>query len=631
MNKQGKGKIDWTDYTINPVKGKCPNVCWYCYARQMYDRFKWNPKIRFEPKVLEEIKKIKKPSKIFIGSTHELFGCYDNQTEVLTKSGWKYFKDVSYENELAYLNLSTNRLEYAHPLSITKIPYRGKLYKVKAKSIDLVVTPNHKMYVSQPPTTIQDRQIKKKNWTFKMINAKDIFHKTVCYKRDFNWEGKKTDYFELPAVVNEKILLSNILKSEVKKRNKLVPCKCGCGKQFPKYDNRGRERHYLWGHHKGKNYPSFKIAIKDWMEFFGYWISEGSTQQNKNHYRVKIFQKKGSKYYPRMVESVRIVGRQMGAKATVNKDGSMIINSKPLCLYLSQFGHSNEKYIPNKIKSLAPFLLKILLDALVCGDGYEHKNLKSDGFSYYTVSKKLADDVQEIALKCGYVASISEREPRTYYNKKTKRVCSGNFVQYQVIIGSVSRMPEVNYHRTVKRSPMVVEKWIDYDGMVYCAEVPSHILYVRRNGKSCWCGNSWIPDNWIEKIIQVARDNPQHTFQFLTKNPKRYLEFEFPEHCWLGTTLTGEHSQGFIESCRLVNLSHAEGEYKFVSIEPLLGNFKEWGNNDKFLEFDLVIVGAMSGPNAIVPKKEWIQSIKHRNIFYKENIKKYLPKKVAIK
>ncbi len=46
-----KTKIEWCDYTINPVKGLCPMVCSYCYARRMYQRFKRNPEVRFEPEV----------------------------------------------------------------------------------------------------------------------------------------------------------------------------------------------------------------------------------------------------------------------------------------------------------------------------------------------------------------------------------------------------------------------------------------------------------------------------------------------------------------------------------------------------------------------------------------------------
>ena len=61
-------------YSINPVKGLCPMACPYCYARRMYKRFKWNPELRFSSKALDQLVEIKKPSRIFIGSTMELFG-----------------------------------------------------------------------------------------------------------------------------------------------------------------------------------------------------------------------------------------------------------------------------------------------------------------------------------------------------------------------------------------------------------------------------------------------------------------------------------------------------------------------------------------------------------------------------
>ena len=76
----GKTKIEWVKnqdgtqgYTLNPVKGKCPVACSYCYARRMYDRFKWDPEIRYIP-IAGEVAAIKKPSRIFVGSTMELFG-----------------------------------------------------------------------------------------------------------------------------------------------------------------------------------------------------------------------------------------------------------------------------------------------------------------------------------------------------------------------------------------------------------------------------------------------------------------------------------------------------------------------------------------------------------------------------
>jgi len=74
--------ISWADYTINPVTVKCPGACHYCYSNRMYDRFKWNPEIEFHPERLDEIAKLKKPSRIFIGSTHDLFGDWIPRTWV---------------------------------------------------------------------------------------------------------------------------------------------------------------------------------------------------------------------------------------------------------------------------------------------------------------------------------------------------------------------------------------------------------------------------------------------------------------------------------------------------------------------------------------------------------------------
>ena len=65
--------IGWTDYTWNPVKGLCPESCEYCYARRIYARFKYDPKIRLDEKELVAPYKLKKPARIFCGSMIEMF------------------------------------------------------------------------------------------------------------------------------------------------------------------------------------------------------------------------------------------------------------------------------------------------------------------------------------------------------------------------------------------------------------------------------------------------------------------------------------------------------------------------------------------------------------------------------
>lgn len=69
-----RSKIEWTDFSINPVKGACPRACPYCYARRMYNRFGWDKTIRFVHPAELGADKIPDGSRVFMGSTIDLFG-----------------------------------------------------------------------------------------------------------------------------------------------------------------------------------------------------------------------------------------------------------------------------------------------------------------------------------------------------------------------------------------------------------------------------------------------------------------------------------------------------------------------------------------------------------------------------
>lgn len=137
----------------------------------------------------------------------------------------------------------------------------------------------------------------------------------------------------------------------------------------------------------------------------------------------------------------------------------------------------------------------------------------------------------------------------------------------------------------------------------------------------------WVSAKWIRDVIKTAEQNQQHTFQFLTKNPMRYLEFNFPRNCWLGLTIDKIE----VDTNSKLNMLNIKGmmNFTFVSFEPLLSDMSQLFNENNFTSMimknvNLVIIGAMTGQGAIPPKKEWINLIKHHNVFYKSNIKKFL-------
>jgi len=66
--------IGWADFTIGPVKGRCRGGCWYCYDHGRHQRFHLDPTPRLDLSVFEKPRKRKKPARIFVCSTHDLFG-----------------------------------------------------------------------------------------------------------------------------------------------------------------------------------------------------------------------------------------------------------------------------------------------------------------------------------------------------------------------------------------------------------------------------------------------------------------------------------------------------------------------------------------------------------------------------
>jgi len=76
-----KTNIEWVfnpdgsrpGFSANPITGKCPVGCYYCYAERIRKRFKRPEKIEFHPEVLEAIERRKKNAGIFMGSAFEMF------------------------------------------------------------------------------------------------------------------------------------------------------------------------------------------------------------------------------------------------------------------------------------------------------------------------------------------------------------------------------------------------------------------------------------------------------------------------------------------------------------------------------------------------------------------------------
>lgn len=115
-----------------------------------------------------------------------------------------------------------------------------------------------------------------------------------------------------------------------------------------------------------------------------------------------------------------------------------------------------------------------------------------------------------------------------------------------------------------------------------------------------------VPDSYIERVLDVCRRAPQHTFQVLTKRAERlpgfFAERDCPSNVWLGVSVE-DRKYGVP---RIAQLRKVKGvAVRFLSVEPLL---EDLGKLD-MRGIHWVIVGGESGSKARPMKLEWAMNV----------------------
>ena len=75
--------------------------------------------------------------------------CHSFDTEVLTKHGWKLFKNVTKYDQLGSIDPETRSLIFEHPTKLISYHYEGKIIVGNHRSVDFMVTPDHNMLISE--------------------------------------------------------------------------------------------------------------------------------------------------------------------------------------------------------------------------------------------------------------------------------------------------------------------------------------------------------------------------------------------------------------------------------------------------------------------------------------------------
>jgi len=103
------------------------------------------------------------------------FSCFSDDTDILTERGWISFTELTMQDRVATLMTDGQSMAYTTPLEVMSYDYKGKMLCVLHHAVDLLVTPNHRMYVGNGDGD---------NFGFKL--AEDIYDETVTYKKYSN-------------------------------------------------------------------------------------------------------------------------------------------------------------------------------------------------------------------------------------------------------------------------------------------------------------------------------------------------------------------------------------------------------------------------------------------------------------
>ena len=387
-------------------------------------------------------------------------GCYDDATDVLTDSGWIRWPEVSGEELFATVS-PVGTLEYQPALRLVRKELRGHMIGFKGMSIDLLVTPDHRVLTSGM-TTRQGRT----DPVFSLGPAHGVLWKSHRHVATATWSG--------PASAS-------------------------------------------------LTFDRMAIPAKPLLRLVGFFIGDGNLHPRANHIVFNLRKEREIAFLYR-------TAAEAGFEVKRWQSGLAIAIGSELRELIADCYDEHEKVIPRRLLVLGPELLAALYEGLLESDG--SRSVRPSGTerqTYYTTSKKLADDVQELALKLGRSATV---RPHAF------TVGDGHFgrrPRWRVTISSPrNSRPGLCRTRADADNQMGVEQ---YDGVIHCVEVPHGTLYVRRNGYPVFCGNTPFEHNafrfHIRCPIFVAREWMRHRVgsfnEFSLRYAKATEDFYLPE------------------------------------------------------------------------------------------------------
>lgn len=341
-------------------------------------------------------------------------GCYDEYTEVLTTEGWLSWPTVTGKETFYTLN-KDNKVELHKATGHTAYLHEGKMYKVSSPEVDLLVTPNHNLYVSEH-----------RGQPFRLRKAEDLDEEYHIYNRvSSGWaEGEE----DIEPKVWELVGFAA-----------------------------GKEIHLMG----------------DYLDF-GY-LSDLDAG-----------------YLDSLVTSLGFVALRTGLISIPEK-------------YAHMFSPGVAPMVPERTESC---LYQLRGLSWACG----YREVSSGGIA--ASDERMVGHIQTLAMLCGLGCRIERGVAK-----------SGPHTGKSI---SVCHLETENTQPAISKGRQEVE-WVPFSGMVYCVEVPNNTLYIRRNDKAVWCGNSVLEHASVSFYVEgvtraLTLEMNRHRHLSISQESTRYVD-----------------------------------------------------------------------------------------------------------
>lgn len=288
--------------------------------------------------------------------------CLDDQTEILTDSGWKLGTEFQTSDRVAvYVD---GKIVWEHPRSIFREHFSGVLDTYETRCFSLHCTQDHRLYGRYSPNGESESQ----NDYRGILRSNEL-------------RASKYGYYH-PQQVPEAI------------------------------EPFGKPLQDL--HLPATKFKSAKtVSSLDMAAFWGMYLTEGSTSSYRGvPVKVRISQLRDPHphKYDAMQEALVLA---FGDWVKVDKRDGFRIHSTELANITSRYGGTWEKRIPRELLNSDRAHLERFLEFFTLGDGHVTKH---GSRQYLVANKGLADDLQEVALRLGLRCSV---RPSGQYSRVT--------------------------------------------------------------------------------------------------------------------------------------------------------------------------------------------------------------------